>query len=228
MTEQPRSSRRRFRALPEAVFTTCAETPPQVLFHGTTKLFDHFSDMRLGKMSGHASAALGHFLSACPRIASSYALKPSILDRAHEVLAGSKVLLDPAWPMSQRSFCSDGMPYEPGGQIMLVSHSIQRAVSIEAIAFAELLDDDYAPEAWGALRHSLLDDGYQALLIEGDPDAMAARRLVSDLAPDTWVALTASIIEPIAACDWPHLRDCAADSFKGPTTRKQPAALPSP
>lgn len=220
MTSISRPSRRRFRTVPRHAISACCETPPSVLFHGTAAQFDTFADDRLGMASGHPSAELGHYLSACPRIASSFVLKPEIADRAHEVLAGSKVLLDPAWPMSQRGHCPDGLPYETGAQVMIVPHTINAPARISARGFARLIDADYEFAAWSSLREALLDAGYDSLLVEGDPEALKARQIAAEHAPDTWIAFRGSSLQPTAALDWRQVREAARDSLAGPAARR--------
>lgn len=166
------------------IVTACSETPPAVLFHGTTADFDSFDDGKLSIASGHVAARLGHFFSTCPRIASTFALDEHVLDRGYDVVAGSKVLLNPAWIINQSAKGSGG-PYRTGATVRLATVSVARPSRISAADFAIIVDDEAFD--WNAFRAGMIEEGYDALLIEGDPEANDRVELSVEYAADTWV-----------------------------------------
>lgn len=152
-----------------------------MLFHGTCREFETFSDESIGSYTGAESSQLGHFLTTNPVIAASFTLHPDIVDQAYDTLKGSSVLLDPTWAARRNS-----NPYETGSKVMLVVADFRRPAVIEAKDYAAMVDDDID---WIACRNALIEAGYDAIQVRRNPELVAVGLLCFEYAADTWIAL---------------------------------------
>ena len=134
-------------------------------YHGTDRLFDRFEDQNEIR-SGSDSGQLWHFFSEDPKIAAHFMLTDEVLDAGYDADEGSRSLLNP--------YRFDPDPFVPGAQVVQVGLTVQRSHHMSAVAWMEWLDTIHSgtvPEGEPLrLRQSLVDQGYDSLIIEDRQD----------------------------------------------------------
>lgn len=182
-----------------AELSPAADAPPAVLYHGTTSDFDAFDDALLASDSEHSASRLGHYLTASPAIAETFALEACLVDRAYDTIAGSKVLLDVSWALRHADASMEGRAHRMGGRVACFSVTPRRAGSVPAQVFADLVDEFALDDGeWLEVRRRVIALGYDSILVEGDPEAVDNGTLCVEYAADMWVVLDPSIASPAA------------------------------
>lgn len=142
-----------------------SEGKPLVVYHGTAGDFDTFDASRRGRATLHATAQLGEFFTAAPRIANEF------------------VPLVPDY---------DTPPYtrlrqKTGGNVMPVYLSIQNPYTGMHLDEFRSLVHRNNPQESKDLHAELIADGYDGIYLRGDPsleDTMAG----DEWSADTWIS----------------------------------------
>lgn len=167
-------------------------------YHGTASPpFDRFRVGPSGDAgSGHNSARLGVFLTGCPRIAATFALKPDVIDKGYDTMAGSRSLL-------RNPYAFDEDPFLPDAAVLTCEADLGHAFPISASAWCDLVDaaacgepDPFGPLLAGA-RAAGCDHIAIARALPGERDSLGCRPSM-EYDAETWVVFDPAAVAIVA------------------------------